>query len=291
MFWFLYNVLFVVGYALMLPRFLMRMRRRGGYRKGFLERFAVYPAKQRERLGQKSRIWIHAVSVGEIYVAARFMDEFREQASGTAFILTTTTSTGYRVARGVVKEDDVLLYYPIDFPPIVRRALHILRPEALILTESELWPNMIRLAGAKEIPVVLINGRMSESSYKGYRRIRPVVSRVLGGMDLFLVQTDCDRSRFESLGAVPAGVRVMGSAKYDVARTDAEGCEEARKVLCSIGVDSSTPVVVGGSTWPGEEGVLLDVFKRIKERAQSKYPGNYMVQVGVVRRELEAYRK
>ncbi|MFC1452491.1 3-deoxy-D-manno-octulosonic acid transferase [Verrucomicrobiota bacterium] len=264
MLWLLYNVLFAVGYTLMLPRFLARMWRRGGYGKGFSERFALYPSELAGRIRPGERIWIHAVSVGEVLVALRFMRGMKEAQPGTGFILTTTTSTGRCVAAARIADDDVLLYFPVDFPWIVKRALSRLRPRALLLTESEIWPNLVRLAHAGGIPVILINGRISESSHRGYRAARPFFSRVLRCMDLLLVQTPGDRDRLTSLGADPERVHVLGTAKYDVAERDPEEQEDAEAVLRTAGVSSDCPVIVGGSTWPGEEAALLDAYRGLR---------------------------
>jgi 3-deoxy-D-manno-octulosonic-acid transferase len=264
MLWFIYNVLFAVGYVLMLPYFLARMWRRGGYRQGFLERFGIYPGDTIRRLNTHSRIWIHAVSVGEIHVALRFADELRTLDPETAFVITTTTSTGHAVAEKRLHPDDVLLYFPSDFPAIVNRVLGILRPKAIILTESELWPNLIRLAKKRNIPVILINGRISERSYKGYRMLKAFFSRIIRLIDLFLVQTAQEEKCLLYLGADKTRIKVLGTVKYDVVRIDPAGGEKAREILKLAGIGPDSLIVTGGSTWPGEERILLDIFKRLK---------------------------
>ena len=264
MFWFVYNVLFAIGYMLVLPHFLLRMWRRGGYRRGFLQRLGRFDSGLRKRLAERRRIWIHAVSVGEIFVALRFMEEIRSSEPGIAFVLTTTTSTGHKVAEGKIGNDDVLLYFPVDLPFIMGRILNLLKPRAVILTESELWPNFIRKAKACGIPVILINGRMSASSFKGYRRLRVFFRRIVRLFDLMLVQSDLDRQRLIELGAVPTAVRAMGSAKYDITKMDLAGQEDARQALRICGMDDGSLILVGGSTWKGEEEILLDLLKRLK---------------------------
>ena len=127
MFWVVYNVVFAIGYTLMLPKFLARMWRRGGYRKDFLHRFGIYGRALRARLRSRRRVWIHAVSVGEMTVALRFVEEFRKADSSLAFVVSTTTSTGHGVAAGRVHPADVLIYFPMDFPWILRRAFGGLR--------------------------------------------------------------------------------------------------------------------------------------------------------------------
>ena len=119
--WWLYNVLFVAGFTLMLPRYLWRMWRRGGYAKGFTQRFARYDDATRAKLAAGRRIWVHAVSVGEVYVALRFMEGFRRRYADIAFVLTTNTSTGHRIAGARLHAEDLLLYFPVDLPVFVKR--------------------------------------------------------------------------------------------------------------------------------------------------------------------------
>ncbi|MCK5850029.1 MAG: hypothetical protein KAH23_03870, partial [Kiritimatiellae bacterium] len=243
----------------MIPKFIVRMCKRGGYSKNFLQRLAVYSDDILDQLSARPRIWVHAVSVGEVYVAARFMREIRKSEPDSSFVLTTTTSTGYRIAEGEITENDVLLYFPSDFPIIVKRALNKIRPRALLLTESELWPNLIVEARRRRIPIILINGRISESSYRGYKMVRVFFRHALEAVDLFLMQTSLDKQRLTDLGADPDRIRIVGSAKYDVAeQSEQDGCR-AKEVLAQIGLDENSMILVGGSTWPGEEDILLDI--------------------------------
>jgi len=262
MLWLLYNVLFTVGYLAVLPRFLFRMWKRGGYRKGFLERFGVYHAELRERLTERRRIWIHAVSVGEIYVALHFMEDLRRAMPGMAFVLTTTTSTGHALAMGKVGADDVLIYFPTDFPLIVHRVIRILNPIALILTEGEIWPNLVRALHSRGTPVMVINGRLSASSHRGYRILRAFFRRVAACIDVFFVQSDADAARYRDLGVAAEKLYVMGSAKYDVAQPEQDAAEKARAILQEAGIPAESRILVSGSTWPGEEALLLDIYRR-----------------------------
>ena len=264
MVWFIYNVLFAVGYVILLPRYLVRMWRRGGYRRGFLQRVGWYDRRTLERLSERRRIWIHAVSVGEVYVALRVMGDLRARARDVSFVLTTTTSTGHRVAGESLSAPDVLLYFPADFPVVVRRVLSKLRPRALLLTECELWPNLIRRAALRGIPVVLVNGRLSDSSFRGYRFLRMVFSPLLSSFSLLLVQGETERQRFQELGAEPGCIHVVGSMKYDAAQRGSRRSDEVREALGHCGITESSTVLLGGSTWAGEERVLLALFRRLR---------------------------
>ena len=263
-FWFFYNVLFTIGYVLMLPKFLLRMARRGGYGRRFGERFGRYEPDVLARLQERRRIWVHAVSVGEMYVALRFLRALREQRPDASFILSTVTSTGRAVAERSVDPRDVVVYFPVDFPWAVRRVLRTVQPRAMVFTETELWPNMLRLARDGGVRTAVINGRLSDRSYRGYRRIRPFFRRAAGCLDLVCVQSETDRQRFADLGVLPERIEVLGSAKYDVAEYDPTGEAKAGEVLAAAGMGRETPILLGGSTWPGEEAVLLDVFCRLR---------------------------
>jgi len=266
MIWVVYNVLFAIGYSLMLPYFIFRMVRRGGYLKGFLERLCVFDAAAAAKIRERPRIWIHAVSVGEIMVALRFIDEFRTQEPSVAFMLTTTTSTGHSIATGRLNASDVIAYFPVDFPFVIRRALDLFRPRALVLVESELWPNLVRLTAARGIPVILVNGRMSERSERGYRIVRVFFEKAINKVKLLCVQTPDDERRMVALGAKSSLVRVTGSAKYDLTNVDSSGLSRVEAALKTLGVTRDNLLIVAGSTWPGEESILVDIFKTLRAR-------------------------
>lgn len=262
--WFAYNVLFAIGYLLMLPYFVFRMVRRGGYLKGFLQRLCVFSDAERARIGEQPRVWVHAVSVGEIQIALRLIDEFRAQEPGASFLLTTTTSTGHAIASRNLKAVDCLAYFPVDFPFVVKKALALFRPRALILVEGELWPNVIRACARGGIPVFVVNGRMSDKSERGYKVLRVFFQRAINCVKLLCVQTRDDERRFVGLGASPERVRVMGSTKYDIADADPSSAARVAEVLRTMGVSGSDLLLVGGSTWPGEEAILVELYKKFR---------------------------
>ena len=266
MIWFCYNVFFALAFALLLPQYLLRMRRRGGYRKDFLQRFGRYRPDVRAALAPGGRIWVHAVSVGEVAVAFGFMDEWRRLRPDARFLLTTNTSTAHAIARDRVRPPDVLVYFPLDFPPIVRRVFRQTRPAALVLVECELWPNLIRRAAREGVPVYLANGRISDASFRGYRRLRFLTRRLLPRFERFFVQTESDRDRLAALGAPAERLRVMGSAKYELAAGSEAGRARARAVLRAAGFRAGAPLWLAGSTWPGEEAAALDVHAAARAR-------------------------
>jgi 3-deoxy-D-manno-octulosonic-acid transferase len=266
MIWLMYNMLFPLGLLILLPKFLFRMCRRGGYAPDFPQRLGLYKAPVAARLAAGNRIWIQAVSVGEIFVALKLIRHIRERDPAALFVLSTNTSTGYAIGHQQIDDRDVLIYFPLDFPPIMRRVLGLLKPRAMLLIENEMWPNMIRQARRRGIPVALINGRISAHSYRGYQRLALFTRRLLPLIDLFCTQSQGDAERLVALGAPSDRVHVMGSAKYDVVEADPAGEAAARQVLARAGVPDDAIILLGGSTWEGEEAALLRIFTTLRRK-------------------------
>jgi len=265
--WWIYNFLFVLAYLLMLPHFLLRMKRRGGYRARFSDRSGRYPAAIAEALRDgEAPIWIHAVSVGEVYVAGQMMRALRALSPSLRFVLSTTSSTGWREAEKRVSSEDVLLFYPLDFPGCVARALETIRPRMLIFTESEIWPNMIRACSARNIPLFLVNARVSDRSAPGYRRLRFWFGPVLRMFTTIFAQSALDKQRLVEAGADEKAIEVTGSFKFDVAMRSPEQERAIAAYLAGCGIGEGQVVLLGGSTWPGEDRVLIEIFKKLHPR-------------------------
>ena len=265
--WFFYTFLFGAAYLVMLPQFLLRMRRRGGYRNRFGDRFGRYPDEVAERLRRMDGpVWIHAVSVGEVYVAGQVMRALREQVPEMRFVFSTTSSTGWKEAEKVVGPADALIYNPLDFPVCVRRALEAIRPRAFILTESEIWPNLIRSCHRRGVPLFLVNARVSDRSAPGYRRLRFWFGPVLRMFTAVMAQSEADKRRLVEAGAEPSRIEVTGSFKFDVANRN-PACERAvGEFLARHDAGRDRIVLLGGSTWPGEDALLLGIFERLRLR-------------------------
>lgn len=267
MIWILYNILFPFAFALLLPYYLYRMFRRGGYWGSIEQRIGIYSEEIREKLaGLQGCIWIHAVSVGEIGVALKFMQEYRKKYPQSLFVLTTNTSTAHELARKKLAERDLLLYFPLDFPPIVKTVLNRINPSRLILIECEIWPNLIREAAKRAIPIAIINGRISKNSFRGYRKLRPLTRQVLAKVDTICARGEKDLEHFIALGASRERVHLCGSLKFDVAEADRHGRKRATQILKRAGISANAKILLGGSTWPAEEALLLDTYTKLKER-------------------------
>jgi len=260
----------------MTPYFLFRMKRRGGYRVRFADRFARYPQAIIDRLAQLDHpVWIHAVSVGEVYVAGQVMRALRDYNPNTQFVLSTTSSTGWKEAEKLVTPNDVLIFYPLDFPTCVKRALKAIKPSIFVMTEAEIWPNMIRVCHAASIPTYLVNARISDATLPGYRLLRFWFRPILNMFTRIYAQSSTDKERFLDMGARSDLVEVTGSFKFDVANRNPEKEVSIQAFLSRFGIGDQQTVLLGGSTWPGEDTILIDIFKRLCKR----YPDLRLVMV------------
>ncbi len=265
--WFLYNVLFAVAYAVMMPSFFLRMKRRGGYRARMGDRFGKYPESIVEKLSvlnsqPSTPVWIHAVSVGEVAVAGQLMRTLREKEPSIRFVFSTTSSTGWKQAEKQVTENDVLIYNPLDFCPCVKRALDMVNPQAVILTESEIWPNFIRAIRKRSIPLFLVNARVSDRSAPRYRKLKWFFGEIFASFTKIFAQSDLDAQRLIAAGARKESVEVTGSFKFDVACRNEE---KEREISAWIRGEAEAlpPVLLGASTWPGEDKVMLRIYREL----------------------------
>lgn len=262
---FLYNVIFPVAVLLMLPGFLMRMIRRGKYRHKFGQRFGIYSPGVREKIAGTGRVWVHAVSVGEVNIALKLIQALRDGGPSLTFILSTTTSTGFKLAASRKSPWLEPIYNPLDFLPVARRAVQTIRPRALILVEAEVWPNVVcetRRLGAK---AVLVNARLSPRSEKRFRAARIIAAPLFNQLDAIYLQEPDDIARWTSLGVRREKLHVTGSIKFDDSATAPRPVRNFRPVLDALSVPANAPVLLGGSTFEGEEEALARVFLEIRK--------------------------
>jgi 3-deoxy-D-manno-octulosonic-acid transferase len=257
--WAVYNLLFLAVYPFLLPGFLLRMIRRGGYAARMGDRIALYPDQVRKRLRDHAGewVWVHAVSVGEVQVAGQLMRQWREVEPEVRFCFSTTSSTGWKMAEREVTDRDQLIYNPLDFPNFVKSAVTTVSPRAVVLTESEIWPCFIRTVGRRGVPIFLINARVSDRSAPRYRLVKWWFADVLGAFTRIFAQSDIDKERLTAAGSPENKVEVTGSFKFDVARRNEAKERELRDWI------GEGRVLLGGSTWPGEDEVLLSIFSKL----------------------------
>lgn len=272
MFYLIYNLLSVVLVIPVIAYHSYRSVSRGR-QAAFGERFGFLPATQRARLGTRPVIWLHAVSVGEAIASRPLLKALREKYPGHALMVSTTTETGRGVASGF-PEQDLCIYFPFDFLPSVRRVLDKIKPEAVIIMETEIWPNFTREAAARNIPVILANGRISDRSYNRYLAFSWFFRQALKYFSRLCMQTETDCDRIVAVGA-PAGRTVMaGNLKYDIPYRQIDA-EKKRLLKESYSVPEGVLVLTAGSTHAGEEQVLIDSYHRL----QQDFPELFLVLV------------
>jgi len=245
------------------PVIIYRALRHNRYRQGWAQRFGKIIRKDTA----KKCIWIHAVSVGEVNAAKTVVAELDKKFPDIEIVISTTTDTGFARASNLFSKEHLVFYFPFDFSCVMRRAFANLNPAICLLMELEVWPNFVDLARRSNIPVVIVNGRISERSFSRYSRIKPFVKRVFRKVDLVLAQTQEYARRFKEIGARDERVIVTGSLKYDTAQiTDkVEGTDTLANQL-NI---KDERLWIAGATGPGEETIILEVYTQLNR--QEKY--------------------
>src|SRR5881628_3350589 len=260
---FIYNLFWPIGLLFFLPSYLVKMIRRGGYGEKFGQRLGIYDCEVCVRLSKQRPTWLHAVSVGEVNVALKLANSLRALEAGLQCVLTTTTTTGFALANKNAPAWIEVMYTPLDYWPIMRRAFAVIRPTRIVLVEAEVWPNLVAEAHARRIPVILANARLSPRSERRFRRFRFFVAPTFRLLDLVCVVEREDVDRWAALGAERARIQETGSVKYD-AENVAVDPTAPLAVLRALKIDNRRPIVLGGSTHPGEEEVLVQIFRQLR---------------------------
>jgi 3-deoxy-D-manno-octulosonic-acid transferase len=252
-----YRLLFPFAMVAMAPYYLLRMRRRGGYLNGFWHRLGLPPRIPPRRPGVR-RVWLQAVSVGEMLAVEPILRALG--GDGTEVVLTTTTSTGFRLARerygGLAC---AIAYFPVDWMPFCARAWDAFMPDLAVVTEGERWPEHLHQAKRRGVPVMCINARISERSFRRLGRFSAAARFVLDGLTRVLAGSELDAGRFRALGFPADRICVTGNIKLDVsiARLDEASRDALRREL---GLAPGRLVLLGSSTWPGEEAALVEAL-------------------------------
>ncbi|MGH9942390.1 MAG: 3-deoxy-D-manno-octulosonic acid transferase, partial [Pyrinomonadaceae bacterium] len=263
--YFLYSLLLTLGLVALSPLFLVAALRHGKYRSGLGERLGGVPPLV--NTGRRPVIWLHCVSVGETQAARPLVQELLRRYPTHALAVSTTTLTGQRLARETFGKDaEAVFYFPLDFAWPVRRALTAIRPAAVLLMETELWPRFLRECSAGRVPVAIVNGRISEKSFRGYRRLGLLARYAVKDLSLALMQTDGDAERIEALGLAPARIHVSGNIKFDL-ETGAGDGQLTEELRARFGIDGRRPLIVAASTHAPEESICLDAFKLLNDTA------------------------
>ena len=266
----IYNFLLPFALLVLLPVSLIKMRRRGGYGAKFWQRFGFFDKATAARLAEgcgKCR-WIHAVSVGEVNVARKLIRQLLKREPDIPVVLSVTTSTGYAVACEKAPPQLTVIYSPVDLALVVGPVYARIMPRQFILVEAEVWPNLVRVMQRAQVPVVLVNARLSPRSEKRYRMFRWFVAPVFGMLDKVLVQEPEDVNRWQDIGAKPGHVEVTGSIKFDQeghVSSVPERVGEFRKILPGIFGGLFPRLVLVASSHSGEELALAGLWSRMRQ--------------------------
>ncbi len=254
----IYNLFLIVATVLLSPVILFKLATVPKYRGGLTQKLGRLRKGVLRVVKGTRPIWVHAVSVGEVMAAHPLIREIKKKYPKRKLILSTVTVTGNYTARRRVPEADAVFYFPFDYPCVVRRVIQGINPEIVLVAETELWPNFFRELKRAGIPSAVINGRISPKSHKNYLKFKSFFSQVFEQVTLFCMQSEEDALRIRDIGADPGKVAITGNLKFDqkipVTQPNA------------VRIPPGKRIITAGSTHRGEETVLLDIFKRLRER-------------------------
>jgi 3-deoxy-D-manno-octulosonic-acid transferase len=253
------NLVYLLLIVLVLPKLVYSALRHGKYRQGFAEKFLGCVPRIQIDASQRC-IWFHAVSVGEVNLLQTLIQEIEQRDPQCHCVISTTTRTGYELARKKYAPRTVF-YCPLDFSWAIKTALARIQPNLLVLVELELWPNLINFA-AKQTKVVVVNGRLSANSTRGYRRLGCMIKPTVRQLKHIAVQNDEYYQRFLSIGATPAQLTVTGSIKFDGAQADRQN-ERTVELQRLAGISDTDFVIIAGSTQVEEEEISLHVLQQL----------------------------
>src|SRR5688572_17077885 len=260
--YFIYSLLLTLGFIILLPRFALDALRNGKYVTGLRQRLGNLPAINSKG---KPVIWLHCVSVGEAQAAQSLVREISHRFPELTLVISTTTVTGQHVAGELFRDQAAaVFYFPIDWAWTIRRVLNKVQPAAILVMETELWPRMFREAGKRDIPVALLNGRISGKSFGRYKLVRPFIRRVLNDLTLAAMQTEQDAARIEELGMPENRISIAGNLKFDSASTTSD-FDLGSEIRNRFAFHDDRPLMVAASTHDPEERVVIDAFRSVRQ--------------------------
>lgn len=258
-----YDILYIIFAICYLPLFLIR----GKYHRGILMRAGIFPQGVIDKLKGQKVIWLHTVSVGEAQAAGALVRNLKQEYPGSFLLISTVTKTGNEIAQRLIGPEGLVIYSPLDIGFAVRRAVNLIKPRLFIIAETEIWPNLIINLAKKGVAVVLVNGRISRNSFRGYRIIRPFLKEVLRSFSLFCMQTKKDAQRIVSLGAEENKVKVTGNMKFDIQLPVTPPTLTLRRAgnyqLPDLGLPGEEKLFIAGSTHRGEEKIILQAYREL----------------------------
>jgi 3-deoxy-D-manno-octulosonic-acid transferase len=270
-----YNILFLIFFALSSPYYFWRMRRRGNWTEGFAQRFGTYDSAVKQALTNRHVIWLHAVSVGEVALCTQLIRALEPRVPNAKIVVSCTTTTGMGEYRKRLPSRITKIYYPVDRRKYVKRALATINPEAIILLETEIWPNFLWRASDLKIPVFLTNARLSDRSYPRYKKMGWLFRPLFAVFDGVGCQNEEDALRLRAVGCRENKIRVVGNLKFDAAKLSEQRQLDVRGLLRQTGVPDDALILVAGSTHDGEEMMLVEMAAQLRK----KFPKLFLILV------------
>lgn len=277
---FLYNILFLIVIAIGLPLIIPLVLATDKRRKTVLYRLGLMPLPERIRQNRSHHphnrpIWVHALSVGEVLSAVPLIKELKSCFKHQDIVFSASTKTGFEIANNLLKENaDAIFFFPYDLLISIKHIATKVEPAIVIIVESDIWPNFMFEMKRRNVPVILVNARLSSKSYFGYKRFLFFFKRLFLSFSKICVQSSKDAHSFSLLGIPPGRITITGNIKFD-RQYDFVGREEINKLRRSLLVNPSQKILLAGSTHYGEEAILLDAFSRLKK----EYPDLILIVV------------
>lgn len=260
----LYNIAAIIIVILIIPMFMVRSVREKGFVERIRQSLGFFPEHALDKVEKKDCIWVHAASIGEIVATSPLIKEFRKEFPKSPILVSVVTTSGYEMANRIIKDADAIIYFPLDLPWLAGHVLRRIRPRVFLPVETELWPNFLRTARKIHVPVMMVNGRISDKSVKQYKHLHSLLRNMIGTVKLFAMQSPIDAEYIMRLGAPQELVTVTGNTKFDQTYTDVSP-EEKQKIIEEMGLSKNDGLFLAGSTHRGEEEAVLQAFKAVRE--------------------------
>ena len=262
---FLYNLAAILIVTIIIPIFVLRATRERGFIERIKQSFGFYPQETIDKVAGKNAIWVHAASVGEIVATSPLVREFRKVFQDSPILVSVVTTGGYEMAHRIIKDADAIIYFPLDLPFLASRVVGRIRPRVFLPVETELWPNFLKKAKQLDVPVMMVNGRISDRSVKQYKYLFGMLREMIGTVKCFAMQSSIDADYIMRLGAPRELVTVTGNTKFDQAYTSVSADERAA-LIEELGLSGASRIMIAGSTHRGEEELVLAAFKAVREK-------------------------
>ena len=260
----LYDIAAIIVVILIIPVFMIRSIRERGFTERIRQSLGFFPEHALDNVAKKNCIWVHAASVGEIVATSPLIKEFRREFPKSPILVSVVTTSGYEMANRIIKDADSIIYFPLDLPIVAANVLRRIHPRVFLNVETELWPNFLNAARKLNVPVMMVNDRISENSVKRYKYLFSIWTNMLRTVKLFAMQSPIDADHILELGAPKDLVILTGNTKFDQTYTDVTP-EEHNKILNELGLNDAEGILLAGSTHRGEENYVLGAFKKIRE--------------------------